>query len=107
MTPRKSTALDVRMRDLEATAAEVGALIDRSPEEVEAMRKGDAEIDPATRVLLRTFLADDPQGARAALQRLRGRYVQNLQGDGFAYADLPPIPYGTGDVNKTTGGRPT
>jgi hypothetical protein len=94
-----------RMAALDATAAEVGNLIGRDPEQIEAMRKGDAEIDPDARVLLRTFLADDPHAASAALQRLRGTYTHNLLGDGMTQSGIEAVP-GYGGFTGTDGGGP-
>lgn len=63
--------LDDRMAALEASDAEVAKLIGCDPEQVEAMRHGDTEIDPEAAVKLRPFLADDDTAARAALARIR------------------------------------
>jgi hypothetical protein len=60
------------MAELEATDAEIGQLTGRDPEQAAEWRQG-AEIDPDARVLLRSFLADDPHAGRLALERLRQR----------------------------------
>lgn len=87
--PKRTTApnaarLDARMTALEAADTEVGALIDRDAEEVAAWRHGDAEIDAEAAVLLRPFLADAPQAAQAALQRIRRTFHRTWEGDRVA-----------------------
>jgi hypothetical protein len=87
--------LDNRMAELEATDIEVGALIDRDPEEVAAWRRGKAVIDDEARVLLRSFLADDPHAAARALERIRTRQTRDLRSEDWQTADVA-IPYGAG-----------
>lgn len=75
--PRKTSPsplaarLDNRMAELEATDIEVSALIDRDAQEIHEWRQGKAEIDAEAAILLRSFLADDPAAATAALERIR------------------------------------
>jgi hypothetical protein len=92
------------MATLDATDAEVGELIGRSPEQIEAMRKGDTEIDAETRILLRPFLADDPHAGGLALEKLRNTQVRDLRGDGAEKAGIEDVPHAGGFTGATGGG---
>jgi hypothetical protein len=100
------TDLAERMRVLEATDAEVGQLIDKSAQQVEAMRKGDIEIDSDTSVLLRTFLADDPHAAHLAIEKLRNTYTQSYRGDSAEHTGTPAEQLADNTPPQLDGGRP-
>ena len=100
---RNPTPLAARLLELGISPAELSELVHRSEAEVEGWIAAES-LGGEAAVLCR-FLAST-EDAQRRVGHLRGRYKQNLQGDGFAYADLPDVPYGTGDVGKVTGGGP-
>jgi hypothetical protein len=84
--------LAARMQSLGARDDEVGRMVGVPAERVAEWREGAVEIDGASAVRLRPFLADGNGGA-AALTRLRTRKTESLLPHGVSsFPSVEPFP---------------
>jgi hypothetical protein len=102
---RKATTspLRTRLAELSISAEELAELIGRRVSDVMPWVEGKTEPDAGAKVLLR-FLSNEDSDALRRVAHLRRTNTRNLEADGVRYGKIENIPYGTHDVNKTTGG---
>lgn len=97
-----SARLAARMQELGATDSEVAELAATDAERVADWREGETEIDGASAIRLRSFLADGNGGA-AALERIRTRRHRDMRGDAATQAGIESVPMSGGYMGADAG----